>query len=205
MQLIQTVITTNKMKNLLMAFGFMLASQLTFGQYFTITPNGFVSDKKEQFVVIEMPKEKQAVLYQNFLAGLSTIYKNPKEVLSLVEGQSITITAYEEKVITNKVRLVLTQIGKTTLKYDVSYTLSIQFKDGKIRINSPIFECRRWYYDSYSQGWKTLPLVETKGVKGSVFDKKGEIVSQESYDGLNKHFNTLIEEIIQKSKTANNW
>lgn len=197
------------MKNLLMTFGFIFATQLTFAQYFTITPNGFISENKEQFVIIEIPDEKQEVLYKNVLNALSTMYNNPKEVLSLVEGQSITVTGYEKKVITDKVKLSPLQIGQSTLQYDLSYTLSIQFKDGKIRYNSPTFECRRWYENGYKQGWTSgwtkLPLVKTKGVKWAVFDKNGEIISQEAYDGLNKHFNTLIGEIIQKSKTANNW
>ena len=185
-----------------MTFGFIFATQLAFAQYFTVTPNGFISEKKEQFVIIEIPDQKQEVLYKNVLSALSTMYSNPKEALSLVEGQSITITAYETDVIIDKLKL-------STLKYDLSYTLSIQFKDGKIRYNSPAFECRRWTKNAYDQGrvsgWTTLPLVKTKGVKWAIFDKNGEIISPSAYDGLNKYFNSLIGEIIRKSNTANNW
>ena len=197
------------MKNLLLTFGFIFATQLAFAQYFTVTPNGFISEKKEQFVIIEIPDQKQEVLYKNVLNALSTMYSNPKEALSLVEGQTITITAYETDVIIDKVKLSPIQIGLSTLKYDLSYTISIQFKDGKIRYNSPAFECRRWTKNAYDQGrvsgWTTLPLVKTKGVKWAIFDKNGKIISPDAYDGLNKHFNSLIAEIIRKSNTSNNW
>lgn len=187
----------------------MIFSQSFFAQYFTLTPQGFVSDKKTDFVVIDVPNVKQKDLYRNVLNALSTMYKDPKNVLSLVEGESITIKGYEEKVIPHKYKPNPLQIGKSLMKYDVSYTINILFKDNKIRFNSPTFECRRWYQGDYKsgwdEGWAYLKLTKDKNARTSIFEKNGEITSEESYNALNSHFNSLIKEILEKSKKVNDW
>jgi hypothetical protein len=197
------------MKNLSFTIAFIFFTQLTFTQYFTLPPNGFVSAEKKAYLIVDVPAAKQAELYKNTLSALSTMYNSPKEVLSLVDGESISLHAYEKQVITDKVKSSNPLKGKITYKYDLSYTLSIQFKDGKIRFNSPTFECKRWYENGYSQGWTSgwtsLPLVKTNDVKWAVFNENGAILSEEAFEGLNKFFNSLFKEIIEKSKTANKW
>lgn len=197
------------MKKLVITIGFILVAKLTFAQYFTLTPKGLVSGDKNSFVVVDFPNAKQAVLYKNVLNALNTMYKNPKEVLSLVDGESITITAYEKGIITDKVKVSPLQVGKKTYKYDLSYTLSILFKDGKIRFNSPSFECKRHYesgYKSgYASGWTDLPLIKGKDYKSGVFSENGKVFSDEAFEGLSKHFNGLIKEIIDKTKNGKDW
>ncbi|MBE9601990.1 hypothetical protein [Pedobacter sp. MC2016-24] len=77
--------------------------------------------------------------YKNVLNAINTIYRNPQKGLSVVEGESISITAYEEGVLSIKLS---NGLGKTLRKYDLSYKLTFLFKDGKIRINSPDFEAK---------------------------------------------------------------
>ncbi|WP_179474109.1 DUF4468 domain-containing protein [Chryseobacterium sp. H1D6B] len=197
------------MKKLLNIIILMIFSQSFSAQYFRLTPQGFVSDNKSDYVVIDVPNTKQKDLYRNVLNALSTMYKDPKNVLSTVEGESITVKGYEEKKIPHKYKLNPLLIGKATMKYDVSYTLNILFKDNKIRFNSPSFECRRWYEGNYKsgwdEGWTYLTLMKDKNYRASIYDKNGEITSEESYTALNNHFNALIKEILEKSKKINNW
>lgn len=197
------------MKKILNTIVLLLITQMGFTQYFTLTPNGFVSEDKNDYIVIDVPNAKQNDLYKNVLNALSAMYKNPKDALSLIEGESITLNGYEEKVILYKDKISPLQIGKTTYQYDLSYTLSILFKDGKIRFNRPTFECRRWYEDGYRSGWASgwtyLHLVKGKNAKAAIFGQKGEIMAEESYNGLNQHLNSLIKEIIEKSTKIDDW
>lgn len=193
------------MKKTLLIALFLFFTQVGFAQYFTLTSEGFKSADKTDYVVLNFPNVKQAELYSNVLNVLNTMYKNPKEVLSLVEGQSITIKGYEEDAIDSKEKQNPIMIGKRKAKYDVSYTLSILFKDGKIRFNSPSFECRKWVIGSGSNYWAYMSLVKEKKAYYSIYDKKGELVAEEAAASLNKHFNTLIKEILDKSNNINNW
>lgn len=197
------------MKIIVQLITLLLFAEVGYAQYFSLTPAGFVAADNMEYAVVDIPDTKQDVLYKNVLRALTSMYKDPKEVLSLIDGESITIKGYEQQAILDQVKISPIQIGKTTYKYDISYTLSIQFKDNKIRFNHPSFECRRWYEGGYKSGWATgwsyLALVKDKNSKYAVFDKNGKILSQEALEGLENHFNSLIKEIIDQSNTIDNW
>lgn len=197
-----------KTKNIGIAI-FLLVTQLSFAQYFKLTPSGFLSNEKNDFTVVDVPNVKQKDLYRNTLNAINSIFKNPQKGLSVVEGESISITAYEEKVLPVKLS---NGLGKTIRKYDISYKLTFLFKDGKIRINSPDFEAKRYVESTYrgSSGWSgdewvTLKLVKFGKSKLYLFEDDGKIRFEDAYNGLNNHFNSLIKEIINKSQNINNW
>lgn len=188
----------------------LLAAQLSFAQYFKLTNKGFVSTDNTDFTVVNVPNIKQKDLYKNVLNAINSMYSNPQKGLNVVDGESISITAYEEKAL--PVKHKAGGFGKTSYKYDLSYTLSFLFKDGKIRINRPTFECRRWYEATYrptsgwsSSGWTTLNLLKGKNDRVAIYDTNGELLLEEAATGLNNHFNALLKQIIEKSKNINNW
>ena len=198
------------MKKTLSIAVLLLVTQLGFAQYFKLTPNGFVSNDNSDFAVVNVPNAKQKDLYKNVLNVINSMYSNPQKGLNVVEGESISLTAYDEKAL--PVRHGTGGIGKTNYKYDLSYTLSFLFKDGKIRINRPTFECRRWYEGSYrptsgwsSSGWTILNLVKGKKDRIAIYDKNGDLILEEAVNGLNTHFNSLLKQIIEKSQNINNW
>jgi hypothetical protein len=198
------------MKKLLGMVILLLVTQLSFAQYFKLTANGFVADDNNDFAVVDVPNVKQADLYKNVLNAINSLYSNPQKYLSVLEGESITLTRYEEKAL--PVRHSTGAFGKTNYKYDLSYTLSFLFKDGKIRINSPTFELRRWYKATYRKGsdwdnsdWKTLNLVKDKKDSVAIYDQNGKLVLEDAANGLNSHLNTIVKQIIDKSNTINNW
>ena len=187
----------------------LLVTQLSFAQYFKLTPTGFLSNEKSDFIVVDVPNVKKKDLYTNMLNAVNAIFKNPQKGLSVVEGESISITAYEEKVLPLKLS---NGLGKTIRNYDISYKLTFLFKDGKIRINSPDFEARRYVESTYrgSSGWSgdewvTLRLVKAGKSKLYLFEDDGKIRFEDAYNGLNNHFNSLIKEIISRSQSINNW
>lgn len=183
---------------------------MSFAQYFKLTDKGFVSTDNTDFTVVNVPNIKQKDLYKNVLNAINSMYSNPQKGLNVVDGESISITAYEEKAL--PVKHKAGGFGKTSYKYDLSYTLSFLFKDGKIRINRPTFECRRWYEATYrptsgwsSSGWTTLNLLKGKNDRVAIYDTNGELLLEEAATGLNNHFNALLKQIIEKSQNINNW
>ncbi|MCI3936543.1 DUF4468 domain-containing protein [Chryseobacterium aahli] len=197
-----------KTKNIGIAI-LLLVTQLSFAQYFKLTPAGFLSNEKNDFTVVDVPNVKQKDLYRNMLNAINSIFKNPQKGLSVVEGENISITAYEEEVLPIKLS---NGLGKTIRKYDLSYKLTFLFKDGKIRINSPDFEARRYVESTYrgASGWTrdewvTLNLVKVGKSKLYLFEDDGKIRFEDAYNGLNDHFNSLIKEIIDRSQNIDNW
>lgn len=192
------------MKALYTLFTIVCLSQFSYAQYFTLTSNGFVSSKdKTDYIVIDKPNTKKNELYRNVLSALSSMYKDPKEVLSLAENESITINGYEPKSLAVKQKTNYLQIGKSTIEYDLSYSITMLFKDDKIRINRPSFEARKW--NSNTGYYEYLVLNETNKNKNSIYNKKKEVDYPDAISGLENHFNKLIQEILEKSNNINNW
>ena len=174
------------------------------------TPKGFVSNDNSDFTIVNVPNAKQKDLYKNVLNAINSMYSNPQKGLNVVDGESISLTAYEENALT--VKHSAGGFGKRIYKYDLSYTLSFLFKDGKIRINTPVFECKRWYEGTYkptsgwsSSGWFTLKLVKGKNDMVAIYDKEGKLLLEDASNGLNNHFNSVLKQIIEKSQKINNW
>ncbi|MFP3596966.1 DUF4468 domain-containing protein [Chryseobacterium sp. SIMBA_029] len=197
------------MKKTLSIAVLLLLAQLSFAQYFKLTPKGFVSNDNSDFAVVNVPNAKQKDLYKNVLNAINSMYSNPQKGLSVVEGESISITAYEKEVLPIKLS---NGLGKSIRKYDLSYKLTFLFKDGKIRINSPDFEARRHVESTYrgasgwtGDEWVTLKLVKVGKSKLYLFEDDGKVRFEDAYNGLNNHFNTLLKQIMEKSQNINNW
>lgn len=80
--------------------------------------------------------------------------------------------------------------------YDVDYTLSFLFKDGKIRINSPTFNAQIM---NYNGTWNKMD------VKKFYFKGNGNPKREKSYQFVNAYFNGLIKSILEKSANIDNW
>ena len=184
--------------------------QSSFGQAFELTSEGFKAKvDQKNYIVIDVPGKTQSQLYKNVLSALSSMYKDPNKVLSGVKDESITLNGYAKNALSIKEKLNPMQIGKSTIKYDISENITILFKDGKMRFNSPSFEVRRWVEGGYNSGWATywyhLRLNAAGKNKHAIYDKKGAVNHPEAVTGLNDHFNNLIQEIIQKSSQIDEW
>lgn len=164
----------------------LLFTNLAFSQYFTLAPTGFVSKENLDYTVVEVAGAKQQELYDNVLKSINSLYSNPKEGLTLVPGQAITLAAYQHR------RLKTSAIAY----YDVDYTLSFLFKDGKIRINSPTFNAQIM---NYNGTWNKMD------VKKFYFKGNGNPKREKSHQFVNAYFNGLIKSILEKSTNIDNW
>jgi hypothetical protein len=154
------------MKKLLLCFLVLVCANTSFAQYFTLSPTGFVSENKNEYLVIDAPGVKQDELYKNVLNVINTLYSNPQKGLHVVAGESINLSAYQ------KTAFKLSS-GVMSYVYDVDYTLSFQFKEGKIRVNRPTFEAG---FRNYNGTWAKL------NPSRAFFKNNGEVKSEKNYN-----------------------
>lgn len=164
----------------------MLLTKIASAQYFTLAPEGFLSKEKTDYTVVDVPKANQQELYNNVLKSINSLYTNPQKGLTVVNGQSITLSAYEKKAL--KV--------SGSYFYDVDYNLTFLFKNGRIRINAPTFDAG---FMDYSGTWKRM------NPKKVYFKSNGETRGEKNLQEINNYFNGLIKSIIDMSAKIDNW
>lgn len=151
---------------------------------FSLTKEGFINteDNAKNYVVIEfedMPKDE---LYLRTLKYVTSTYKSAKDVVSKVDNEMITLNGSEPNKILAK-----------TIRYDISYNVTISFKDNKIKIDAPTFEC-----SSFSGGKPyRLTMSGSNGGFGSevtigLFKKNGEASLKNTIIEIESFFNGLV-------------
>lgn len=179
------------MKKLLFTMGLLLMlSMSAFAQGFTLTPNGFVNseDETKNYVVVDMQGTQQE-LYRKVRAYLVSIYRSPKDVLSESEPDVITINGIESNAVQKKA------LGMSAVSYDMNYTISIRFKDNRIRFDAPTFTLA-----DYNSGNKVIRMLlqgKSNGGLGSevinvIYNKKGVLKADYAKEALEKFFNNYI-------------
>lgn len=99
-------------------------------QYFELTPDGFVnaSDPSKKYVVLEFPGNDQKQAYDKVDQYFQSVTGKSYDVVR-VPNDRISATA------TDKIEALA---GIFKRPYDTQYTLTIRFKDGRIRIVPPL-------------------------------------------------------------------
>ena len=111
---------------------------------FKLTINGFVDEKDsaKDYIVYDFKGKNQKDLYIDVLKFINTSYKSPQDVINEVEPEMITISGFEESCISiGKVKKILGTKMSMTGGYDLQYNIVMRFKDGKLRVDAPSFEC----------------------------------------------------------------
>ncbi|MBO7294240.1 MAG: DUF4468 domain-containing protein [Bacteroidaceae bacterium] len=145
---------------------------------FELQENGLFLSGGKPYIVIEMPGQTKAELYKQILVNVSYCYKSPNDVISSIENEVISINGYED-----------TFWGMKTLGQwiylDAKYVIKIHFKDGKVRVDSPIVSDIGPYNNDFEGRIKF----------DKVFKKDGSInpKRQRNVDESNNYFNNLIE------------
>lgn len=80
----------------------------------------------KDYVVIDMPNKSKEELYKQTLAGVSSIFNSPKDVISKIENEEVAVFG-----------IVFIGTGGFGLKMSAHAKFVFQFKDNKIRINAP--------------------------------------------------------------------
>ncbi|MFC4212160.1 DUF4468 domain-containing protein [Pedobacter lithocola] len=168
-------------------------------QTFSLTSKGFVSstDTTKNYLVYELPGKTQNELYKKSLIYLSGLYASPKDVLSTIENESITVNAIAPKAIKMKVLYL-------NPSWDVNYTITFQFKEGKLRISEPnINKISTYTGDVY----RTASIYPQSGTNNKeIFNKKGILKQEDGKQNLETYINGFIENYIKGTfAKGDNW
>lgn len=184
------------MKRLLIVLAVFL-SFVAHGQEFELTPQGFVDVAKpdNNYLVIEADGT-QSELYKKVQLFVMKLYKDPKEVLSGVEPEVLTINGAQSNAIRRNSMHV----------FDLDYTLTIQFKDSKLRIDAPSVTMTTYN----SNGKQKLHICWTKvslgGANLGIYGKNGKLKSKKAKADLEKFFNAFVADLkTSLSKTQEDW
>lgn len=161
---------------------------------FTLTPKGFVSteDVSKDYIVLNIDVVSQADLFKKVLGYLHKVYRSPKDVISQIDNESITVNGVQDNTIRRNRFHVL----------DLNYTITYEFKDNKIKVNAPGF-----VITGYSDGPQTLHLVANNSFTGSslgIYNTKHQLKSELAKEDLefffNKHISLLQEGLNSKGE-----
>jgi len=162
-----------------------------------LTPQGFVSssDTIKNYIVISFDSVGQKALFDRALLYLNTIYVSPKDVLSLVDSTSITINGLSKRAILRNNQHV----------FDLNYSINIQFKQGKVRVNAPAVKLTTTAYSNF----QTLYLVANNSLDGrrmGIWNEKGKLVSERAKIELETFFNKYIDDMVKGiNSNSNDW
>ena len=166
---------------------------------FILTKEGMVDEKDQSknYLVYNFEGKTANELYISVLTALTNYYISAKDAISKVEGKIISINGIESGGICYG-----NFMGGCNRRFDLIYTISIDFKDNKIRINSPLVAKSKG--DSFNNN-NTYSLVGGGGLFGtySTFNKDGKLKDESSKNSIEKFFNTLVNAIIKDIDNQN--
>lgn len=187
------------MKKILLMMVLMTLSVSAMAQL-KLTPDGLINaeNTEQDFIVLDFPDKTQAQLYSAVLVYLNSMYVSPKEVLSVVEGNSITVNGISRDAIYRKKNMT-----STIPTFDINYTITILFKEGKIRINNPTINRMNISGSSGSEFY--VVGANFLGTKNGIFDSKGKVMFEETKASIEEFFNSYIngvKQCVEKNETT---
>lgn len=163
---------------------------------FSLSAEGFSSqaDVKKNYIVLEFPGKSQSELYKQVLLYMNKTYRSPKDVISQLENESITINGFAEKAINRNGMHV----------FDMNYSMNFQFKDNKVRVAAPSFDLT-----TYTNKSQRLLLVSGNALDGSVlgiYNEGGKLKSEQAKRGLENFFNAHVGSLVKFiNEPAEDW
>ncbi|WP_454974515.1 hypothetical protein [Capnocytophaga gingivalis] len=166
---------------------------------FILTKDGMIDEKdpSKNYLIYNFEGKTANELYISALTVVTNIYASAKDVVSKVDGKIISINGAESRGICYG-----KFIGGCNRRFDLIYTMSIDFKDNRIRINTPIIANSKG--DSFNNN-NTYSLVGGGGMFGtySTFNKEGKLKDESSKNSIEEFFNSLVNTIIKGIENQN--
>lgn len=160
---------------------------------FTLTSEGWATEEGKSFYVVEIPGSKQE-LFDKAKTCLTLLYNSPKDVLSFSAPDVVSISGFTDAP-------YFKQMG---VKYPIEtfYTMTIRFKEGRIRFDAPNINNLEVYNKS-----KRFPIYLGKGGgmgisdMGYIFKKDGKVRYKDAQRTIEEYFNNLVNTIASKIQT----
>lgn len=169
---------------------------------FMLTKDGFISsaDSSKNYIVMQFPGKSKDELFKRALTFLNTQFANPDRAISKVDGESITINGVADNAVFIK---GLFGLG---LNYNLNYTETIEFKDGRIRIIAPSINRIYTYTNNTVTSIHLLNGYEPGANNRDIFSKNGKVKIESAKVNLENYFaawNTMLTNGI--GKPNDNW
>lgn len=212
------------MKKLLIILFLVLTTQYGIAQEkqefnFKLTPNGTLVDEDgKDYIVLEYPSLSQSDLYNKFLIAITKLYVSPKDVISKVENNIISVRGNTPYSSENAIRAIALGI---TLYYDASYVLKFEFKNGKVKVSAPTILNVRSSLDGdikpFPEWVKINRFFEFKEVELTGNEKKDKKRQEKAekknerkmtaINSVNNLANSLIQDVINEAvnNPKDNW
>lgn len=158
--------------------------------FFKFDSRGIYSaqDSNKDYIVYEVPTAKASDLKASVMSAISELYKSPKDVLTNLGDNIIQLETYASNVYSTKVK-------EDRYFNDISYSIIIQFKDGKVRYNAPNVK-QIWITGVPLMGTLKLDMTKSLSTLIDTTADRNLVVAE---------FNKLIKAINNKIDTANDW
>lgn len=180
------------MKTTVTLFAFFFALVVS-AQTYQLTENGLVNlqDPSKDYTVLEFDGQDQETLYANTLSYLQGVYDNPDGALSTVANESISVKGKTAK----KFK------GRGNAKYKLFYDITIRFKDGKLRIDTPSFNLHNGITG------KLFVSVDKRSALGNVDGiwVRGDLKIERAKTAIEDFFNGYVSELGQKVTNDPEW
>jgi len=175
-------------------------SSFIFGQEINLvlTPDGLIPNEKTEndFLVIDFPNKSKEDLFKESLIYFNSIYKSPKNVISKVENEIITINGFAG----NSIRRNGMHV------FDMDYNIVIKFKDNKLRIDLPTFKLT-----TFTDKRQVLHIKWIKfsldGSNLGIFGKKNKLKSKKAKADIENYYNSYLNKYIKslKGNAKDDW
>lgn len=154
------------------------------------TDAGLVSEQNQtkDYLVYEVPGLSASELKSSTLNTISSMYSSPKDVVTTLSDNMIQLEGYIS-------RAYYSKTGDSLYPVDFSFIWTMQFKDGKIRINIPKI---KQIYVTGVPLMGSLRLDMTKPISVLIDDDSNRRM-------VAYKLNELISAICKNAKSANDW
>ena len=154
------------------------------------TDAGLVSEQNQtkDYLVYKVPGLSASELKSSTLNTISSMYSSPKDVVTTLSDNMIQLEGYIS-------RAYYSKTGDSLCPVDFSFTWTMQFKDGKIRINIPKI---KQIYVTGVPLMGSLRLDMTKPISVLIDDDSNRRM-------VAYKLNELISAICKNAKSANDW
>ena len=148
---------------------------------FVVTPNGIKTAEGKNYIVIKVEGKDKSSLYNDVLKYISMSYVSPKDVISSVESEMISVNG-------------ISKIKDRAITYDMNYTIVFEFRDGRLKCSAPGINTMTGFIGDRQY---ELTLNEYNGGFGSVckvgiFNKRGDLCREVAKESIETFFNGLI-------------
>lgn len=169
---------------------------------FKLTRTGaFTAPDGSAFVVVPFEGKSAPELYNMVKNNIMSLYKDPKQVMTENEGQTITVRG--------KGDILWKTVTFLPRTFEGYYTIVFKFKDGRVRVDAPVVDDELTdaagmlqYGESFKSCCKKLFTKD-----GKPFDKRAVKKISQTEDALNAPINSMLG-LIQTNSTASeddNW